>query len=435
MMLSAARARKAAALALAVGALMFSNSVRAQDASHAQTPPTNNYWVYVGAESADLIHRIRFGPGGTVLEKSFMAGELAADIEGPHGLQVSSDKKYLYVSTGHGNPDGKFWKYEIGPDTLVAAPIFLGFFPASLDVTPDGLYAFIANFNLHGDMVPSSQSVVYTPTMTEVARTTTCTMPHGSRVNPQGTFQYSGCMMDDQLVEIDTRTFDVSRRFSVAKGNEKPIPATATMADMDHSAMGRGSVTPAGKPATSPATTDAKNRPAVVRPGQAFPVPESGASGLKQMAPATCSPTWAQPSADGAKIYVACNKSDEIDEIDAARWTLKRKIKTGRGPYNLAVTPDGKLLMATLKPAASFEIYDLSTGKILATLKNSTTVANGIAVSPDSRYAFVSSEGVGAAPGKVDVYDLRSFAKVGTVDVGQQAGGIAFWKMEPGARH
>jgi DNA-binding beta-propeller fold protein YncE len=431
MMLSAAGARKAAALALAFGALMFSNRARAQSVSRAtQTPPTNNYWVYVGAESADLIHRIRFGPGGTVLEKSFMAGELAADIEGPHGLQVSSDKKYLYVSTGHGNPDGKFWKYEIGPDTLVAAPIFLGFFPASLDVTPDGLYAFIANFNLHGDMVPSSQSVVYTPTMTEVARTTTCTMPHGSRVNPQGTFQYSGCMMDDQLVEIDTRTFDVSRRFSVAKGNEKRIPTTATMADMDHSAMGHGSVTPAGNPATSPATTDAKTRPAVVRPGQAFPVPEAGSSGLKQMAPATCSPTWAQPSADGAKIYVACNKSDEIDEIDAASWTLKRKFKTGRGPYNLAVTPDGKLLLATLKPAASFEIYDLSTGKIVATLKNSTTVANGIAVSPDSRYAFVSSEGVGAAPGKVDVYDLKSFAKVGTVDVGQQAGGIAFWKME-----
>jgi hypothetical protein len=43
----------------------------------------------------------------------------------------------------------------------------------------------------------------------------------------------------------------------------------------------------------------------------------------------------------------------------------------------------------------------------------------------------VSSEGVGAAPGKVDVYDLRALTKVGTVDVGQQAGGIAFWKMEP----
>jgi hypothetical protein len=29
----------------------------------------------------------------------------------------------------------------------------------------------------------------------------------------------------------------------------------------------------------------------------------------------------------------------------------------------------------------------------------------------------------------VDAYDLKALVKVGTVDVGQQAGGIAFWKM------
>ena len=45
--------------------------------------------------------------------------------------------------------------------------------------------------------------------------------------------------------------------------------------------------------------------------------------------------------------------------------------------------------------------------------------------------AFVSVEGKGAEPGKVDVYDLRSFEMVGSVGVGQQAGGIIFWKMEP----
>jgi YVTN family beta-propeller protein len=443
MMLCAAWARKQALLPLIAGVLTLPVASYAQTSGSAAPaprpePPTHNYWVYVGAESADLLHRIRFGPGGTVLEKSIGAGEFAADIEGPHGLQISKDGKWLYVSTGHGKPDGKFWKYELGPDTLVGTPIFLGFFPASLDVTPDGLYAFISNFNLHGDMVPSSQSVVYTPTLTEVARTTTCTMPHGSRVDASGLRHYSACMMDDQLVEIDTRTFEVSRRFSVAKGNEKTLPATTTMAEMDHAAMGHDMPKPAGQPAkpaagqTKTAKPEApKARPPVKRPGQDYPVPEAGTSGMKQMAPATCSPTWAQPSVDGSKVYVACNKSDEIDEIDAETWTLTRKIKTGRGPYNLAVTPDGKLLLATLKPSASFEIYDLATGKILATLKNSTTVAHGVVASPDSRYAFVSSEGVGAAPGKVDVYDLKTFAKVGTVDVGQQAGGIAFWKMEP----
>ena len=41
--------------------------------------------------------------------------------------------------------------------------------------------------------------------MLEVKRITTCTMPHGSRLNPHGTKHYSACMMDDMLAEIDTQ--------------------------------------------------------------------------------------------------------------------------------------------------------------------------------------------------------------------------------------
>jgi DNA-binding beta-propeller fold protein YncE len=302
---------------------------------------------------------------------------------------IDREGKYLYMTTGHGQPDGKYWKFALGPDTLVADPISLGYFPATLDLTPDGLYAFAVNFNLHGEMVPSTVSVIYTPTNTEVTQVTTCTMPHGSRVDATGTKQYSGCMMDDQLVEISTETFKVTHRFSVAKGNEHSIDVGD-----------RGGHTPEHK-------------------------------GMK-MDPPTCSPTWAQPDVTGTKVFVACNKADEIVEIDTKTWQVTRRFKTGApAPYNLAVTPDGKLLIATLKKGASTQAFDLGSGQSMMLEKNSTTLANGLAVTPDSRYVFVSSEGVGANPGKVDVYDLRAFARVGSVDVGQQSGGIAFWKMEP----
>src|SRR5687768_1236558 len=247
--------------------------------TRAVTKPSHHYWIYVGAESADLIHRVRFGPGGATVEKTIRVGESPTEMEGPHGLQITRDGKYLHMTTGHGSPDGKYWKVELGPDTLVGQGIHLGYFPASIDVTPDGLYAFVVNFNLHGEMVPSSVSVVYTPTNTEVAQTTTCTMPHGSRVNRDGSKQYSTCMMDDQLVELDTRTFMVSRRFSVAKGKEGPVTGH------EHH--------------TAP--TDAARSP------------QSAAR--HTMPPASCSPTWAQPSASGDKIYVACNKADEILEV------------------------------------------------------------------------------------------------------------------------
>ena len=396
-----------ATLTLASAPILYAH--QQQSARPAPRPPAT-YWVYVGAESADFIHRVRFGPDGTVIERTTTIGELPNEMEGPHGLAISPDGKFLYMTTGHGRPDGKLWRFDIqgDADKLVGEGLSLGMFPASVDVTPDGLYSLSVNFNLHGDMVPSTVSVVYTPTFTEVARIVTCTMPHGSRVDSSGSRQYSTCMMDDQLVEIDTVKFEVARRFSVAKGKEGPIAVSAAGHDQH-----------AGH--TPP------------RPGAAKPVVDPAEVGYvgerHTMSPATCSPTWAQPSADSRKIYVACNKADEILEIDRDTWTLTRRLPTGRGVYNLAVTPDRRLLVATLKQGHMVEIFDIASGKSLARLKTSTTLAHGVAISSDSRYAFVTSEGVGSAPGKVDVFDLRTMARVGGVDVGQQASGIAFWKM------
>ena len=356
----------------------------------AQEPPSADYYVYVGAESADLLHRIRFGPAGAVLDRTIAVGEMATETEGPHGLNISPDGRFLYMTTGHGVPDGKLWKFHAGPDTLVGDPILLGYFPATLDLTPDGLYAFVANFNLHGEMVPSTISVVYTPDMIEVEQVETCTMPHGARLDAAGLYLYSACMMDDRIVEIDTRTFEVSRRFSVAVGEEGPLAdRNGTGGHEGHAAPG------AGHP------------------------------------PPSCSPTWVVPARSGGSLFVACNRAARILEIDRGSWSLVRVVETGPGPYNLALAPDDGVLVATLKAGAGVQFFDTGTGRSLGTAPSTTTVTHGVVVSPDGRYAFVSVEGVGAEPGKVDIFDLETFERVAEVEVGQQAGGIVFWKMEP----
>jgi hypothetical protein len=52
-------------------------------------------------------------------------------------------------------------------------------------------------------------------------------------------------------------------------------------------------------------------------------------------------------------------------------------------------------------------------------------------LTPDGEYAFVTLEKIGSEPGTVEGYHVEAGERVGTVDVGRQAGGgVAFWKTE-----
>jgi DNA-binding beta-propeller fold protein YncE len=159
---------------------------------------------------------------------------------------------------------------------------------------------------------------------------------------------------------------------------------------------------------------------------------DSGGHGMEPPKPGdtSCSPTWAQPSSDGKSVFVACNKSDEIVEVDASTWKVLRRIPARGGVYNLAVTKDNRLI-TTNKRDQSISIVDLKTGKELALLQTKRRVVHGAVVSPDNRYAFISVEGIGAEPGTVEVIDLEALKTVATVDVPAQAAGIDFYKIEP----
>lgn len=354
--------------------------------------PAREYWVKLVCESSDRIATVRFGPQGATLEKTTETRILQSDISGPHGIVFSPDRKNFYVSIGHGRPYGTAVKYSAEDDRVVKQ-VGLGLFPATEDVTPDGNFLFVVNFNLHGDAVPSSVSVVDTNQMMEVARIPTCIMPHGSRITRDGGKQYSACMMDDLLVEIDTERMKVSRTFRVSRGHEQGY---------------------AGLPQKQESAETMKHR--------------DGAA--MNMSGITCSPTWAQPNVDGTRIYVACNKSNEIVEVDAQKWVLERRLTAGNGVYNLGVTPDGKLLIATNKRDASISVFAIDNGKELARIPTKRKVVHGVVASPDSRYAFITVEGVGTEPGTVEVVDLEAKKTVATVDTPPQAAGIDFWKIQ-----
>ena len=99
-------------------------------AAFAQTKPDKDYLVYVVSESADKITLIRFGPNGARIDHQLDTGDMPTDIDGPHGIVISPDRQFYYVSIAHGRPFGLIWKYSTKDDSVLGKTT-LGYFPAT----------------------------------------------------------------------------------------------------------------------------------------------------------------------------------------------------------------------------------------------------------------------------------------------------------------
>ncbi len=352
---------------------------------------SQKYYVYVAAESEDQVALVSYDGFQARVEEEVKVGFWPKEIEGPHGLTVSPDGKFWFLSLAHGQPYGTVFKYTTGSNELVGQTQ-LGLFPATMQVSKATGLLYVVNFNLHGEMVPSTVSVVDPDPMIELARIETGVMPHGSRLNPEGTKHYSLAMMSGELFEIDALTFSLDRIL--------PLDEVAGMSNHhDHEGHSQGG--------------------------------EKHHDGMdhEDMKHSDIKPTWVVSHPDGKRLYIAGNGSDEILEIDIGQWDVIRRFSTGKGPYNVEVTADGKTLVSTYKSEGSTGIWDLDSGIELARITNTRKVSHGIALTPDNKFAFVSVEGIGGEPGTVDIISLDKLEIVDYVEIGKQAGGIAFWKM------
>jgi DNA-binding beta-propeller fold protein YncE len=356
-----------------------------------------DYYIYCTAESEDEVALIRFDGKTAHVEKRIPVGVWPVEIEGPHGITVSPDGDYWYLSMAHGLPYGHLYKYKTGTDEMVDR-IELGLFPATMGISNATGLIYIVNFNLHGGHTePSTVSIVDPDEMIEIDRVETGIMPHGSRLLNNGLKHYSVAMMSGTLYEMDAMTMQISRTMFTASPKMDDHSAH-NMKKMDHSKMNMGM-----KKNSKMAKMDHKMPPE--------------------------KPTWVYPHPNDNLIYVVNNGTDNVVEIDVKKWKVFRTFKTDKAPYNCEVSRDGKYLVVTYKGAAKTGVWDLKTGKEVAKLKNSRKVTHGVVISPDSRYAFVSVEGIGKEPGAVEIIDLHNFEKVAIAEIGKQAGGITFWKM------
>jgi YVTN family beta-propeller protein len=366
--------------------------------------PVFNYKLGVVSESGDIVTWIQPGLNSLKVDHVVPVGVMPADIDGPHNIFVSPDRKYYYITIAHGQPYGSLWQMVVDGDTVAGrAPVEL--FPTTVVTTPDGELAFVANSDFHGDRPRVNfVSVIHTPTMTNITNLLACDMPHGVKSNHAGTRIYISCMHSDELLEIDVAELAIARRVRTGTGHQ----AAAAGADPHAGHQVPSTTTPGGSSAAATSAAGPLN-PALNR---------------------ECAPTFVTVSPDDKTLYAACNYGNSLQVWDAASLTLIKEIPVGTGAYNVEPSPDGALLIVTNKKAQSVSLVDARTLTEIARIPTSKKIVHGVAFSPDGRYAYITAESIGADPGSVDMIDLASKSIVATIAVPAQPTGISVWRAE-----
>lgn len=337
------------------------------DAGTASGEPSG-YVLFVGLESEDAVAVV--DPGSGEVLRKIPVGVSTEDVEGVHALTLSPDGRHYYLSIAHGWPYGSVWKMTTAKDSLVARTD-VGLFPATSAITPDGVWLFVANYNLHGDPQTDTVSVVHTPTMTEVKQIPVCTKPHGLVASHDGTAVYVSCTRDNVLKKIDLSTLSV-------------VDSASTLTEEDRA-------------------TDR-----------------------------VCYPAGLALSKDDDELYVACHRRAEIRVMPTDRLgTFTHAIAVGEGPYLIKVDPEGERLYVPNRSGESYSVIDLESKRLVTTRPSSATHPHTFAFGPDGT-VFLSMESHAVVPGAIDVIDPETLETVRSIPVGLQATGAAVVEVTEG---
>lgn len=289
-------------------------------------------------------------------------------VDGPHF--VVSDQDYWYVSL---ISVGEIWKFDAHTDTLVQIATVPGA-PALLALTPDGSKLYVSQFTTSST---NKIFVVNTATMTVSNSITVWTMPHGIRMNHQGTLLYVANMMSDNVSVIDVAS--------------DAVVATVPLAS---------NANPFGPPKYMPMEI-------AVSPNDSI-------------------------------VLVTCSETREVRMLDAVTNTLVDSFSVGDQPWHPQFIPDGNFCYISNRRGNSVSVIHIPMRHVMETITSPSPIyfdyPHGCDVSKDGRYVFVSNENSGRRflprytqdnIGNVCVIDKNLNQIVKVLEVGEMPTGLA----------
>ncbi len=296
--------------------------------------------VYVASGFTDEVLQLDAATG--ILQDRLPFDLRRAETDEPHALDVSPDRRFLYVTVSHGDPT--LWKLSL-PTNQVVGRVRLGIAGAGrVGITPDGGTAFVPDYYRSGGAARSEIAVVRLHDLEVLDRRTVCVAPHDAQVSPDGAIVAIACSKSDELVLLDVDTREERGRFVV--GDTVGAP---------------------GDPVHQPLNL-----------------------------------VW---SPEGDRLYVTLHRAGVVAVFtpDGVRIGT---LSVGAGPAQLALSADGTTLVVANRRDGSVSLIDLPSMAERARVPVAGEHPHGVALSGDDRLAFVTFEGSTRTPGGVVAIDL-----------------------------
>lgn len=262
-------------------------------------------------------------------------GGRSNQLDAPHYVYVSKDKRYFYVSLIQ---EGYVEKYDISSFTQLGR-MQAGSSPAHIVLTPDGVNGFVTNFESTGSVTTTTKFNASTMTVTGIFSEVRMKGPHGMALTNNGNTLYVASEIGEYIFKIDANNFYASD----TTYEKSPIDPT---------------VPPSG----------------------------NGTGNFR--------PYQIELSPDENYLYISCRGSGQIRIYNSSDLQQVNSINLGSGSFPLLMkfTDDGQYIFVCNRNNNTVSVIRTSTQSLVSTISDVGIQPHGVDFSQDGQFAIIACE-------------------------------------------
>lgn len=290
-------------------------------------------------------------------------------------------------------------------DHKIVSKLATGQGPHEVAVTPDGRWAFVANYGAYGVFKegerhdePGNSLTVLDLKGRKVARTISLgsySKPHGIAVSRDGNHIWVTCEGSQSVLEVDAKSGKIRNTWKTAQDVSHMVVPTPDEKKLFVANIRSGTVTIIDR-----------------RTGNVRSIRTADGSEGIDVAP------------NGREVWVVNRGANTISVIDAANDSVLTTFESGgEFPIRIKFTPDGKQAFVSNAKSNEVAVIDAATRTIVGKVPVGVMPV-GIQMDPTGRRAYVANTN----DDKVTVIDVATHAVITTFTTGKEPDGMAWAK-------